>query len=112
MSTQEKALGGTWFVNLLAAVAAGAAPFGAFGAAVGHCLGILILYGAAYFLFAPLHVLVVLCVWMSYCLDRSGSSSEGALRRAFLRLFATETLLFWALYWGMVMDFVPLQLRL
>lgn len=111
MSNQEKAIGGTWCLNLAAVVAAGASSFGALGAAVGHCLGILILYSAAFFLFAPLHVLVALCVWTAYCLDRSGSG-DGALRRAFLRLFTAETLLFWALYWGMVLDFVPLNLRL
>ncbi|UPT75257.1 MAG: hypothetical protein M0D55_06025 [Elusimicrobiota bacterium] len=109
MSFPEKALGGMWGLNLAAVVAAGAASFGAFGAAVGHCLGILLLYSATFFLFAPLHVLIALCVWTAYCLDAGG---DGALRRAAVRLFSAETLVFWALYWGMILEFVPLHLRL
>jgi hypothetical protein len=105
MSISEKALGGVWGINLLAICAANLSE-------VRHCLSVLILYSATYFLFAPLHVLILLCVWMAYGLERGDSPlSDGTASRAAVRLFCAETLMFWALYWGMVLEFVPLHMR-
>jgi len=112
MSNQEKALGGVWGLNLAAVVAAGVTPVGALGAAIGHCLGILLLYSATYFLFAPLHALIALCVWTAYCVDSAAHGREGALRLAVLRLVGAESVVYWALYWSMVLELVPLHLRL
>ena len=105
MSITEKALGGVWGLNLLAICAANLNE-------VRHCLAVLILYSATYFLFAPLHALILLCVWMVYGLERSDSPlSDGTAVRAAVRLCCVETLVFWALYWGMVLEFVPLHMR-
>ncbi len=105
MSFPEKAMSGVWGANLMAIVAANPNE-------VKHCLGVLTVYSATYFLFAPLHALILLCVWTAYGLDRAGSAADGALWRAVSRLFCAETVVFWALYWGMVLDVVPLQVRL
>ena len=105
MSFPEKALGGVWCLNLLALCAANMNE-------VRHCLAVLILYAATYFLFAPLHALIVMCIWMAYGLERSDSPlSEGGAMRAAVRLLSIETLVFWTLYWGMVLEFVPLHMR-
>ncbi len=105
MSLSEKALGGVWGLNLLAICAANLSE-------VRHCLAVLVLYSATYFLFAPLHALILLCVWMAYGLERGDSPlSGGTAARAAVRLVCAETLMFWALYWGMVLEFVPLHMR-
>jgi len=105
MSMTEKALSGVWGLNLLAIFAANFSE-------VRHCLAVLILYAATYFLFAPLHALILLCVWMAYGLERGDAPlSEGIALRAAGRLVLVETLMFWALYWGMVLEFVPLHMR-
>lgn len=101
----EKALGGVWGLNLLAICAANFSE-------VRHCVAVLILYAATYFLFAPLHALILLCVWITYGLERGDSPlSDGTAARAAVRVFYAETLMFWALYWGMVLEFVPLHFR-
>ena len=105
MSFPEKAMSGVWGANLMAILAANPNE-------VKHCLGVLTVYSATYFLFAPLHALILLCVWTAYGLDRAGIAADGALWRALTRLFCAETLVFWALYWGMVLDVVPLHVRL
>jgi hypothetical protein len=105
MSITEKALSGVWGLNLLAICAANLNE-------VRHCLAVLILYSATYFLFAPLHALILLCVWMAYGLERGDSPlSEGTATRAAIRLFFAETLMFWALYWGMMFEILPLHMR-
>jgi len=105
MSMTEKALGGVWGLNLLAICAGNFTE-------VRHCIAVLILYAATYFLFAPLHALILLCVWMAYGLERGDSPlSAGTATRAAVRLVCAETLMFWALYWGMVLEFVPLHFR-
>lgn len=105
MSLSQKALSGVWGLNLVAIFAANASE-------VRHCLSVLILYAATYFLFAPLHALILLCVWMAYSLDRGDSPlSEGTAGRAAVRLVLAETLMFWALYWGMVLEILPLHMR-
>ena len=72
MSICEKALGGMWGLNLLAICAVNLSE-------IQHCLSVLILYAATYFLFAPLHVLILMCVWMAYGLERGDSPlSAGA----------------------------------
>lgn len=104
MGISEKALGGVWGLNLLAICAANLSE-------VRHCLSVLILYSATYFLFAPLHVLILLCVWMAYGLERGDSPlSGGTAARAAVRLCCAETLMFWVLYWGTMLEFVPLQM--
>jgi hypothetical protein len=105
MSFPEKAIGGVWGLNLLAICAANHNE-------VKHCLGILVLYSATYFLFAPLHVLILLCVWTAYGLERGDSPlSEGCAFRAAVRLLCAETIVYWALYWGMVFEILPLYMR-
>ncbi|PIR19500.1 MAG: hypothetical protein COV48_01640 [Elusimicrobia bacterium CG11_big_fil_rev_8_21_14_0_20_64_6] len=105
MSIPEKALGSLWGINLLAICAANSTE-------VRHCLAVLTLYAATYFLFAPLHALILLCVWMAYGLERGDSPlSEGTAARAAVRLVCAETLMFWGLYWGMVLELLPLHLR-
>ncbi|MCR4297013.1 MAG: hypothetical protein NUW21_15895 [Elusimicrobia bacterium] len=105
MSARDLALGGVWGVNFLAI---GAANFNE----IRHCAAVLALYSATYFLFAPLHALIVLCVWLAYGLERGDSPlSEGGLNRAAVRLICVETLMFWALYWGMVLEYLPLHMR-
>ena len=99
-------MGSVWGVNLIAIVAANPNE-------MKHGLGILTLYSATYFLFAPLHALMLLCVWMADGLElqESPNSCGGALR-AGLRLLCAETIVFWALYWGMILDVVPLHMHL
>ncbi|MEK7233739.1 MAG: hypothetical protein AAB268_07980 [Elusimicrobiota bacterium] len=105
MSICEKALGGMWGLNLLAICAVNLSE-------IQHCLSVLILYAATYFLFAPLHVLILMCVWMAYGLERGDSPlSAGAAARAASHLFCVETMMFWALYWGMMLEVVPLHMR-
>lgn len=105
MNTFDKAVGGLWGVNLVAIFAANLNE-------ARHCLAVLALYAATYFLFAPLHALILLCVWTAYGIERGESAlSDGIARRAALRLFCAETLLFWGVYWGMVLEIVPLHLR-
>lgn len=99
------ALGGVWGVNLLAICAANLNE-------VRHCLAVLLLYAATYFLFVPLHALIVLCVWTAYGLERGDSPlSDGTAARAAVRLVSVETVMFWALYWAMVLEIVPLHMR-
>lgn len=106
MNFPEMALGGVWSANLLAICVANFNE-------VKHCLGVLILFSATYFLFVPLHALIVLCVWTAYGLERGDSPlSDGTAARAAMRLISAETVMFWALYWGMVFELVPLQMRL
>lgn len=94
-----------WGLNLLALFAANLNE-------VRHCLSVLILYAATYFLFAPLHALILMCVWLAYGLERGDSPLSGDIAvRAAIRLVSVETVLFWALYWGMVLEFVPLHMR-
>lgn len=105
MSTRDLTLGGVWGINLLAICASNFNE-------VRHCLAVLILYSATYFLFAPLHVLILLCVWMAYALERRDSPmTDDCAVRAAVRMFCAETLMFWALYWGMVFELVPLHMR-
>jgi len=105
MSISQKTLGGLWGLNLIAICAANASEFR-------HCLAVLVLYAATYFLFAPLHALIMLCVWTAYGLERGDSPlSEGTAGRAAVRLVLAETLMFWALYWGMMFEILPLHMR-
>ncbi len=105
MNLPEKALGGVWGLNLLAIFAANSSE-------ARHCLSILLLYAATYFLFAPLHALILLCAWTAYGLEKGDSPlSEGIAARAAVRVVFVETLVFWGLYWGMVLELVPLQMR-
>ncbi len=105
MSFPEKALSGVWGLNLLAICAANFNE-------VRHCLSILLLYAATYFLFAPLHALIVMCVWMAYGLEKGDSPlSDGVALRAASRMLMAETLMFWALYWGMMFEILPLHMR-
>lgn len=98
-------LGGVWGVNLLAICATNISE-------VRHCLAVLVLYAATYFLFAPLHVLILLCVWTAYSLERGESAqADGCAVRAAVRMVCAETLVFWALYWGMVFEILPLHMR-
>lgn len=106
MSLKERLVVCAWVMNL-------AAVCGLNVGDVGHCLGILVLYSAAYFLFAPLHALMVLCGWFSYLMDKSESAGiDSVALRAAGRVILAETLAFWLIYWGMVLDFVPLHLRI
>lgn len=105
MSMRDLTLGGVWGVNLLAICASNINE-------VRHCLAVLILYSATYFLFAPLHVLILMCVWTAYSLERGDSPlSSDCATRAAVRMVCAETVLFWALYWGMVFELVPLHMR-
>ncbi len=77
-----------------------------------HCLSVLLLYGASYFLFAPLHALIVLCAWTAYGVEKQESpKAEGCLLRAATRVICAETLVFWCLYWSMILEVVPLHMR-
>ena len=105
MTTKEAVFAGLWGGNFL--VVCGLNPTD-----VGHCIGVLILYAAAYFLFAPLHGAILLGVWTAYGLDRASSTEDGAFWRAVQRLFTAESLVFWAVYWGMILEVVPLHIRL
>ena len=106
MTYSEKAMSGVWGANMFAILAANPNE-------VRHCLGVLTLYSATYFLFAPLHAFILLCVWMAYGLERQESpGSEGCAFRAAIRLVCAETVVFWALYWGMILDVIPLHVRL
>lgn len=105
MSLSQRTLSGLWGLNLVAICAANLNE-------VKHCLAVLTLYAATYFLFAPLHALILLCIWMAYGLERGDSPlTEGTAARAATRLVFVETLMFWALYWGMVLEVVPLHMR-
>ena len=105
MNISQKTLGGVWGLNLVALCAANATE-------VRHCLAVLALYAATYFLFAPLHALIMLCVWTAYGLERGDSPlSDGTAARAAVRLVLAETLVFWTLYWGMMFEILPLHLR-
>ncbi len=105
MSISQKTLGGVWGINLVAICAANATE-------IKHCIAVLALYSATYFLFAPLHILILLLVWTAYGLEREDSPlSEGTAARAAVRLFLAETLMFWVLYWGMMFEVVPLHMR-
>lgn len=105
MSVRDLTLGGIWGVNLLAICASNFNE-------VRHCLAVLILYAATYFLFAPLHALILLCVWTAYKLESGDSPlAEGCAVRAAARALAAETVVFWALYWGMVFELLPLHMR-
>ena len=86
MSFPEKALGGVWGLNLLALCAANFNE-------IKHCFSVLLLYSATYFLFAPLHALIVMCVWMAYSLERGDSPlSGGTAARAAIRLVSSSEL--------------------
>ena len=105
MSTRDIALGGVWGANLLAICATNMSE-------VRHCLAVLLLYSATYFLFAPLHALILLCAWTAYTLEKGDSPlSEGSAARAAVRIACAETVVFWALYWGMVLELLPLHMR-
>ncbi len=105
MSLTQRTLSGVWGLNLVAICAANASE-------VRHCLAVLVMYAATYFLFAPLHALLFLCVWTVYALERGDSPlSEGTALRAAVRLFFAETVIFWALYWGMTLEILPLHFR-
>ena len=105
MSISQKTMSCAWGINLMAICAANAGE-------IKHCLAVLGLYAGTYFLFAPLHMLIMLCVWTAYGLERGDSPlSEGTAARATVRLFFAETFIFWALYWGMVSELLPLHLR-
>ena len=99
------ALGGVWGVNLLAICATNANE-------IRHCLAVLVLYSATFFLFAPLHALILGCVWTAYVLERGDAPlSDGCAARAAVRMICAETLVFWGLYWGMVFELLPLHFR-
>ena len=105
MSLSQRTLSGVWGINLVAICAANATE-------IKHCLAVLGLYSATYFLFAPLHILILLLVWTAYGLERGDSPlSEGTAARAAGRLLIAETLMFWVLYWGMMFEVVPLHMR-
>lgn len=106
MGLKERLVVTAWLLNL-------ATVCGLNMGDVRHCLGVLILYSAAFFLFAPLHILMVLCGWASYCLERSTSAGIDAIaQRAAGRVALAETLVFWLIYWGMVLEVVPLNIRI
>ena len=72
-----------------------------------HCLSLLLLYAAVYFLFlAPLHALFAAGAWAAHR-ARHALSAAGAVER----LFAAESAVFWLLYWAMMLELVPLNLR-
>ncbi len=105
MNLPEKAAGGLWGANILAICAANPNE-------LRHGLSVLALYAATYFLFAPLHALIMMCAWTAYGAERTESpKAEGCALRAVVRVVCAETLMFWGLYWGMVLDIVPLHMR-
>ena len=103
MSLSET-LGGVWGINLLAICVANLNE-------VRHCLAVLILYAVTYFLLAPLHAVILLGVGMAYGIERRDPPlTHDTAVRAAERIFCVETLVFWVLYWGMVLGFVPLYM--
>ena len=73
---------------------------------VTHCASILLLFTAVYFLFlAPVHALLAGIVWAAHRVTRD-TPAEAAER-----WLTAESFVFWLLYWGMVLEFVPLHLR-
>ncbi len=105
MNFPELLLGGLWGMNLLAICAANFNE-------IKHCIAVLLLYSATYFLFVPLHAVIFLVVWTAYGLERGDASpTDGVAVRAAVRLLSVETVMFWALYWGMMLELVPLHLR-
>jgi hypothetical protein len=105
MSFPEKAVSGVWGANIVAICAANPNE-------VRHCLSVLALYSATYFLFAPLHALILLCAWTAYGAERQESpKAESCALRAVVRVLCAETVVFWGLYWGMVLEVVPLHMR-
>lgn len=106
MSTVEKAFTGAWGVNLLAACALNLRE-------LGHALGVLLVFSATFFLVAaPLHLLLALSAWALYRAECASSAANGAPYRACARVVCAETVLFWAMYWGMVLNVVPLQIKI
>lgn len=70
-----------------------------------HCASVLLLYSAVFFLFfMPLHALLAAAAL--------GTLAAGASRLAAApRWLFAESVAYWALYWGVMLQFVPLHLR-
>lgn len=106
MSAMEKACVGAWGVNLCCAAACNMSE-------LGYAAGVLLVFTATFFLFAsPLHAALAMCVWILYRLESRAAAPGQAVSRACSRLICAESLAFWALYWGMAFDLVPLHIRL
>ena len=101
----EKLCTGVWASNLLAALAVSLPD-------LGHGLGVLLVFGAVFFLFAaPLHLALGVGCWLGYRAERA-SGCLAAARHAADRLLCAESALFWAAYWAMTLGALPVNIRL
>lgn len=106
MSAMEKACVGAWGVNLCCAAACNLGE-------LGYAAGVMLVFSATFFLFAsPLHAVLAMCAWVLYRQECRAVVPAQAAGRACARLFCAESLVFWALYWGMALDLAPLHIRL
>lgn len=104
MGNLGKVCSGAWGLNIAAACAIHLHG-------LGHGLSVLAFFAATFFISAaPLHVLLGLSSWAAFLGERAAGEA-GAARRAVLRLFFTESVLFWGGYWAMVAGLLPLTIR-
>lgn len=106
MNALESTYVGAWCVNLALACVFNLRE-------LGHAMGEFLVFAAVFFLLAaPVHGMLLLYAWSRHRAENDARAEPGAAYRAAAGAVCAESLLFWTAYWGMVLGFVPLQIRL